>query len=95
MLSTLLRRAALAIGIASLLVPAASTTTLAQDYSGSTVTTGGGVSGVGNGKSVAVAPGVVISGGNVSNSTGIGVDASGGSSIGATGGGSDSAAAVQ
>jgi hypothetical protein len=86
--------AVIALGVASLAVGSASEVTLAQDY-GSTVTTGGGVTGVANGDVVAVAPNVIISGGDVSNTTGIGVDSGGGSSIGATTGGDDSAAAVQ
>jgi len=95
MLATNLRRIAIAMAVTSLALGAGTGTTLAQDYLGSEVSVGGGISGVGGGDVVVVAPGVTISGGDVSNSTGIGVDSGGGSSIGTTAGGSDSAAVVE
>jgi hypothetical protein len=95
MLATKLRRAAIATAITAFAVSICTATTLAQEYLGSEVSVGGGVSGVGGGDVVVVAPGVTISGGDVSNSTGIGVDSGGGSSIGTTAGGSDSAAVVE
>jgi hypothetical protein len=85
--------------VAALVVAAAMTMgssgALAQDYQGSTVSIGDGVSGVGGGDIVVIAPGVTISGGVVSNATGIGVDSGGGSSIGAATGGSTNASLTE
>ena len=68
---------------------------LAQDYQGSTVTIGGGASGVDGGDVVVIAPGVTISGGEVLNETGIGVNSGGGASVGAATGGGDNASLVE
>ena len=68
---------------------------MAQDEVGSTVTIGGGTSGVGGGEVVVLAPGVTISGGEVINETGIGVLSGGGSSIGAAPGGGENATDVE
>ncbi len=95
MLSRIARRAATAAIVATVAVGVSAFGTLAQENQGSSVTFGGGISGVGGGTSVTIAPGVTISGGDVSNSTGIGVLAGGGSSIGATTGGDNSAAVVE
>lgn len=90
-----LRRTALAAALAFSLAGTGAAATLAQQSLGSSVTVGGGVTGVQGGDVVTVAPGVTISGGDVSNTTGIGIDSGGGSSIGTTTGGSDSAAVVE
>jgi hypothetical protein len=79
----------------ALMIGAASVSAASAESLGSTVTVGGGTSGVGGGDTVWVAPGVTISGGTVSNGTDIGVDSGGGSSIGTTTGGDNSAAVGQ
>jgi hypothetical protein len=86
--------AATAIAVATVMTAGASGA-LAQEYLGSTVSIGGGVSGVGDGDIVVMAPGVTISGGEVSNSTGIGVNSGGGSSIGAATGGDTNASLTE
>lgn len=95
MTSRILRRAGIALAVTLATLGAGATGTLAQEYLGSEVTIGGGVTGIGNGSTVVLAPGVTISGGDVSNSTGIGVLSGGGSSIGTTGGGDNSAAVAE
>lgn len=95
MMSRIVQRAAIAVTVAAVAVGFSAFGSLAQENQGSSVTFGGGISGVGGGATVTMAPGVIISGGDVSNSTGIGVLAGGGSSIGATTGGDNSAAVVE
>jgi hypothetical protein len=68
---------------------------LAQDYADSTVTSGGGTTGVEVGDVLILAPGVTISGGDVSNETGIGVVIGGGTSAGSAPGGYTNAAAPE
>ena len=89
------RRTAAAIALAATVVGIGATGALAQDYSGSTVTTGGGTTGVEAGDVVTLAPGVIIDTGNVSNATGIGVVISGGTSAGSAPGGGTNAAAPE
>lgn len=84
---------AVAVAIAGL--GGISTGALAQESVSSTVTVGGGTSGVGGGDAIVIAPGVTISGGDVSNETGIGVTIEGGASIGASTGGGDDASLVE
>ena len=89
-----MRRTAAALGLAATVVGIGATGALAQDYSGSTVTTGG-TTGVGAGDVLTPAPGVSISGGEVSNETGIGVVIGGGTSAGSASGGGTNAAAPE
>lgn len=92
-MNSTLRRGALALALAgAVAVGVGIQSTSAQDSLGSTVTIGGGVSGVGHGSITVLQPGVTISGGEVSNTTGIGVLSGGGSSVGASTGGDNSAA---
>jgi len=84
-------RTAAAITIATALGGVGITGALAQDYSGSTVTVGGGNAEVGYGDIGALQPGLTISGGDVSNVTGIGVIIGGGSSVGSSTGGGENA----
>jgi hypothetical protein len=95
MTSRSLRRAGIALAVTLATLSAGATGAFAQESLGTEVTIGGGVSGVGNGTTVVLAPGVTISGGDVSNSTGIGVLSGGGSSIGTTVGGDNSAAVAE
>ena len=88
-------RAASAIAIAASALGVGSIGALAQEYQGSTVTVGGGTSGVGSGDVVVVAPGVTISGGEVLNETGIGVVSGGGASVGDAAGGGDNASLTE
>ncbi len=81
--------------LAIVAVAAAASGALAQDSIGSTVTIGGGTSGVGGGDVIVIAPGVTIDGGDVVNETGIGVASGGGASIGAATGGGDNASLVE
>jgi hypothetical protein len=83
-------RAVGAIAIAATALGIGATGVLAQEYQGSTVTIGGGTSGV-----VVVAPGVTISGGEVLNETGIGVASGGGASVGDAAGGGDNASLTE
>ncbi len=92
---TRIRQALLALGVAMSIAGVGATGAFAQESLGSTVSVGGGISGVEGGDVAVVAPGVTLSGGDVVNATGIGVAAGGGSSIGATSGGDDSAAVVE
>lgn len=94
MANTIRHRAASALAIAVATLGIGSFGALAQDDVGSTVTIGGGTSGVDGGGVVVMAPGVTISGGDVVNETGIGVISGGGSSIGAATGGGDNATLV-
>ena len=94
MASSALRQTAAAIVIAATVVGIGATGALAQDYAGSTITVGGGTTGVEVGDMLVLAPGVTISGGDVSNQTGIGVVIGGGTSAGsALGGGTNASAA--
>jgi hypothetical protein len=88
-------RAVGAIAIAATALGIGATGVLAQEYQGSTVTIGGGTSGVGSGDVVVVAPGVTISGGEVLNETGIGVASGGGASVGDAAGGGDNASLTE
>ena len=90
-----MRRTAAALAIAATVVGIGATGALAQDYGGSTVTTGGGTTGVEVGDVLVLAPGVTISGGDVSNETGIGVVIGGGTSAGSAPGGGTNAAAPE
>ena len=67
MASMAMRRTAAALALAATLAGIGATGALAQDYAGSTITTGGGTTGVEVGDVVTLAPGVTISGGDVSN----------------------------
>ncbi len=89
-MATLARRRSLAaLLIATIVVGSSATGACAQEYEGSTVTTGG-TSPDEVGDVLVLAPGVAISDGDVTNETGIGVVISGGTSAGAApGGGSD------
>ena len=95
MTSKTLRRAATAFTIAAGLAGGVAATVAAQDYVGSTVTVGGGTSGVDAGEVVILAPGLRIDGGDVINETGIGVIIGGGSSVGASPGGGTNASVVE
>jgi hypothetical protein len=86
------RRAAAALALVATVVGMGATGALAQDYSGSTVMTGG-TTGIEVGDVLTLPPGVTISAGDVSNETGVGVVIGGGTSAGsAPGGGTNSAA---
>ena len=89
------RRTAAALALAATVVSLGATGALAQDYSGSTVTTGGATAGVEAGDIVTLAPGVTIDSGDVSNATGIGVVIGGGTSAGSAPGGVTNAAAPE
>jgi len=93
--SKALRRTAAAIALATLVVGIGATGALAQDYAGSTVTVGGGTTGVDMGDVQVLAPGVTISGGEVSNETGIGVVIGGGTSAGSAPGGGTNASVAE
>ena len=90
-----LRRSAAALAIAVTMVGIVATGALAQEYTGSTVTTGDGMTGVAVGDVLVLAPGVTISSGDVTNETGIGVVIDGGTSAGSAPGGGTSASAAQ
>ena len=94
MASMAMRRTAAALGLAVTVVGIGATGALAQDYSGSTVTTGG-TTAVGVGDVLTPAPGVTIDTGDVSNATGIGVVIGGGTSAGSAPGGGTNAAAPE
>ena len=94
MASMAMRRTAAALGLAVTVVGIGATGALAQDYSGSTVTTGG-TTDVGAGDVLTSAPGVTIDTGDVSNATGIGVVIGGGTSAGSAPGGGTNAAAPE
>jgi hypothetical protein len=89
------RRTAGALALAATVVGLGATGALAQDYSGSTVTTGGATVGVEAGDIVTLAPGVTIDSGDVSNATGIGVVIGGGTSTSSAPGGGTNAAAPE
>jgi hypothetical protein len=89
------RRTAAALALAATVVGIGATGALAQDYSGSTVTTGGATTGVEASDVLILAPGVTIDAGDVSNATGIGVVIGGGTSAGAAPGGGTNAAAPE
>ena len=95
MASTALRRTAAAIAIVATVAGIGATGALAQDYAGSTVTVGGGTTGVEVGDVLVLAPGVTISGGDVSNQTGIGVVIGGGTSAGSAPGGGTNASVAE
>ena len=95
MVRTALRRTATTLAIAATVVGLGATGALAQDYAGSTVTIGGGTTGVEVGDVLVLAPGVTISGGDVSNQTGIGVIIGGGTSAGTAPGGGTNASVVE
>ena len=95
MANTALRRTAAALAIAATVVGIGATRALAQEYAGSTVTIGGGTTGVEVGDVLVLAPGVTISGGDVSNETGIGVIIGGGTSAGSAPGGGTNASMVE
>lgn len=90
-----MRRSAAALALAATVVGMGATGALAQDYSGSTITTGAGTIGVEGGDVLALAPGVTISAGDVSNQTGIGVLIGGGTTAGSAPGGGTNAAAPE
>ena len=90
-----MRRTAAALALVATVVGTGATGALAQDYSGSMVTTGGGTTGVEAGDVVTLAPGVTIDTGDVSNATGIGVVIGGGTSTGSAPGGVTNAAAPE
>jgi hypothetical protein len=92
---TALRQTAAALVIAATVVGIGASGALAQEYAGSTVTTGGDTTGVEVGDVLVLAPGVTISGGDVTNSTGIGVIIGGGTSAGSAPGGGTNAAAPE
>jgi hypothetical protein len=87
-----MRRTAAALALVATVVGMGATGALAQDFSGSTVTTGGGTTGVEVGDVLTLAPGVTISAGDVSNETGVGVVIGGGTSAGSAPGGGTNAA---
>src|SRR5215210_4811076 len=89
------RRTATALGLAATLVGIGATGALAQDYSGSTVTTGDATTGAEVADVVTLAPGVTIDTGDVSNATGIGVAIGGGTTAGSAPGGGTNAAAPE
>ena len=89
------RQTAAALALAATVAGIGATGALAQDYSGSTVTTGGATTGVEAGDVLILAPGVTIDTGDVSNATGIGVVISGGTSAGSAPGGGTNAAAPE
>ena len=95
MVRTAMRRTAAALALAAMAGAVGATGVLAQEYAGSTITTGSGTADVEVGDVQVLAPGVTISGGNVSNETGIGVIIGGGSSVGTTAGGDTNASAVE
>src|SRR5215212_10546848 len=68
-----MRRTAAALALAATVVGIGATGALAQDYPGSTITTGGGTTADEVGDVLTLAPGVTINSGDVSNETGIGV----------------------
>ena len=84
-----------AIAAAAVLAGAGAPSVVAQEYLGSTVTVGGGVTPIDVGDIVALAPGVTIDGGDVTNVTGIGVLITGGSSIGSVPGGGTNVSIVE
>lgn len=90
-----MRRSAAALALAATVVGMGATGALAQDYSGSTITTGAGTTSVDGGDVLALAPGVTISAGDVSNQTGIGVLIGGGTTAGSAPGGGTNAAAPE
>ena len=92
---TALRRTAAVLAIAATVVGIGATEAQGQEYSGSTVTIGGGTTDVEGSGTLVLAPGVTISGGEVSNATGIGVILSGGTSAGSAPGGGTNAAAPE
>ena len=95
MARTTRRRTAAAIALAATVVGIGASGALAQDYSGSTVTTGGDAAGAESGDVVILAPGLTIDTGDVSNATGIGVVIDGGTSASTAPGGGTNAAAPE
>jgi hypothetical protein len=95
MARTAMRRSAVALALAATVAGVGATGALAQDDSGSTITTGAGTTTVEGGDVLALAPGVTISTGDVSNQTGIGVLIVGGTSAGSAPGGGTNAAAPE
>jgi hypothetical protein len=95
MARTTLARAAAALVAAVAIGGLCAAGSMAQESQGSTVTVGGGVTGVEAGGIQVVAPGVTIDGGDVTNDTGIGVIIGGGSSVGATSGGDENASVTE
>jgi len=89
-----LRPTAAALLIVAIVVGLGATRVLAQDYAGSTVTSGGTAADE-VGDVLVLAPGVTISSGDVSNETGIGVIINGGTSAGAAPGGGTDASVVK
>jgi hypothetical protein len=87
MANTALRRTAAALAIAATVVGIGATGVLAQEYAGSTITTGGDTTGVEVDGVLVLTPGVTISSGDVTNETGIGVIIGGGTSAGSAPGG--------
>ena len=94
MATAALRRTAAALLIVAIVVGLGATRALAQDYAGSTVTTGD-TSADEVGEVLALAPGVTISDGEVVNETGIGIVISGGTSASAAPGGGTDASVVE
>ena len=88
------RRVAAALLVVSVVIGLGATRALAQESSGSTITTGGTNTGAA-GDVLVPAPGVTISSGDVTNETGIGVVIDGGTSAGATPGGGTSSSVVE
>jgi hypothetical protein len=88
------RRTAAAILVVAMVIGMSATGAWAQEYAGSTVTTGSS-SGDEGGAVRALAPGVTINDGDVSNETGIGVVINGGTSAGAAPAGGTNASVVE
>ena len=88
------QRAAAALLIVSMVIGLGAVRALAQESSGSTITTGGTTTSHA-GDVLVPAPGVTISSGDVSNETGIGVVINGGTSAGAVPGGGTNASVVE
>jgi hypothetical protein len=88
------RRAAAALLIVCIVIGLGATRALAQESSGSTITTGGITTDAASDVLVP-APGVTISSGDVTNETGIGVVIGGGTSAGAAPGGGTSSSVVE
>ena len=88
------QRAAAALLIVSMVIGLGAVRALAQESSGSTITTGGTTTNQA-GDVLVPAPGITISSGDVSNETGIGVVINGGTSAGAVPGGGTNASVVE
>jgi hypothetical protein len=87
------RRTAAAILVVAMVIGMSATGAWAQEYAGSTVTTGN--TGDEGGAVLVLAPGVTINDGDVSNETGIGVVINGGTSAGDAPAGGTNASVVE